>query len=103
MKEVEGAGKGEIGDSIGHAPPLQEFGEVTMRSVRDRIQSCEDKLTCACQCLSVYRCKSEYHPNSRRSIVTGYSTVTDSRAQLPLRSDAIESRDLRRAALRWSC
>ena len=33
---------------FGHAPPLQEFGEILMSSIRNRIQSCEDKLTCAC-------------------------------------------------------
>ena len=34
--------------AFAHAPPLQEFGEMLMRIIRNRIQSCEDKLICVC-------------------------------------------------------
>ena len=40
-----------------HAP-LPEFGEMLMRSIRNKIQSCEDKLICACGCLHVCLCLS---------------------------------------------
>ena len=63
-----------------------------MRSIRIRIQISEDKLICACWCLRVHLCNQVYE-----------CMVTDSRAQLPLRSDVKQSRDLRRATLwRWS-
>ena len=38
--------KVQMRQAFDHAPPVQEFGEVLMRSVRNRIQSCEDICVC---------------------------------------------------------
>ena len=40
--------KVQMRQAFDHAPPVQEFGEVLMRSVMTRIQTFEDKLICAC-------------------------------------------------------
>ena len=47
----EGQVYGEVKDEIGDArllnvPPLQEFDEIQMRNIRNRIHCCEIKLIC---------------------------------------------------------
>ena len=47
-KGTSGLGFGREGCAFVHAPPLQEFGDMLTRSVRNRIQRHDGKRLCAC-------------------------------------------------------
>ena len=44
------------GCAFAHAPPLQEFGDMLTRSIRNRIQSRDGKRICACWCIALVAC-----------------------------------------------
>ena len=96
------------GRAFAHAP-LQGFGDMLIRRIRNRIQSLEGEQICSCWCndlpVSVSACVSVSICASavERSInVRLYGLATDPRAQ-PLYSDFISSRGLRIAILRRRC
>ena len=55
MRQGSGFGR-DWGCAFSHAPPLQEFGDMLTRSIRNRIQSRDGKRICACWYIGLVVC-----------------------------------------------
>ena len=82
----------DCGCAFDHAPPLQEFGDMLTRRIRNRIQTRDDKKICICWCIVLVVCvcvrACVYLRISMREGINAW--VTDPRAQ-PLNSNIIQS------------